>query len=435
MAISAAAGLAAGIKPALGLEVAFGVAFVLVTITDVTAGLVLFTIISFLVVLKGSADNGSFMKVAGLLLFVSWFAHRLVGFGRVEESNPKAPVGLTFFVVALALWSLVSATWAVSSGTALTATSSYVLNILLIPIVLLAIRRREQLFWVLGAFVIGAVVSVAYGYISSHSLRLTGGLGDPNEEAAVLVSALPIALGLAAALTRPLLRRLCILGALFCLAGIMSTDSRGGLVALGAVLIAAMLFGGRFRPQAAALLVVVALTTVTYIFVIAPAAARQHVTATDTSGRSDIWLVAERMIEAHPLNGVGSGNFQNAAYQYLQAPGSITNAYLILDYPHVAHNTALELLTDLGVPGLLAFLGVVGAALLLAVRATREFERQGDLQLEILARSVILALIGLLAADFFISGEFFKQLWLLFALCAAMMALARSGRDATRPAP
>ncbi len=101
----------------------------------------------------------------------------------------------------------------------------------------------------------------------------------------------------------------------------------------------------------------------------------------------------------------------------------------------MAHNTALELLTDLGVPGLLAFLGVVGAALLLAVRATREFVRQGDLQLEILARSVTLALIGLLAADFFISGEIFKQLWLVFALCAAMMALARSGRDATRPAP
>jgi putative inorganic carbon (hco3(-)) transporter len=111
----------------------------------------------------------------------------------------------------------------------------------------------------------------------------------------------------------------------------------------------------------------------------------------------------------------------------VQAPGSITSARLIVDAPHVAHNVYLELLADLGVPGLLAFVGVAIFSLLAGLRAARAFERQGDAGLELAARCVVLALIGFLAADFFLSGEFSKQLWLTFALCSALLGLARRG--------
>ena len=40
LALSAAVGLAAGVKPSLGVALAIGIAFSLVTISDVTAGLV-----------------------------------------------------------------------------------------------------------------------------------------------------------------------------------------------------------------------------------------------------------------------------------------------------------------------------------------------------------------------------------------------------------
>ncbi|HTA15995.1 MAG TPA: hypothetical protein VK781_14150, partial [Solirubrobacteraceae bacterium] len=55
------------------------------------------------------------------------------------------------------------------------------------------------------------------------------------------------------------------------------------------------------------------------------------------------------------------------------------------------------------------------------------FERQGDAGLELAARCVVLALIGFLAADFFLSGEFSKQLWLTFGLCSALLGLAHRG--------
>ena len=433
--MSAAVGLAAGMKPTIGVGLAIGAAFSLVTISDVTAGLVLFTILSFLDVLNASGGSASFIKVAGLLLFGSWYAQRLVGTARARASVARIPSNVLFCLVALATWSAISATWAESSGVALTSTMTYVLNMLLFPIVMVAVRRREHLHWVLAAFLIGAVISTAYGFISpvASQGRLEGGIGDANEQAAVLVAAIPMAIALGAALRRPVLRYLAWAGGLFCLIGVFTTLSRGGLIALGCVMAAAVVFGGRWRGKAAVLLAVTALGTVTYYFAIAPLAARDRVTMSTSSGRTDIWRVGWRMVQAHPVTGVGSGNFQDAAVHYVQGIGTLTAANLIVDVPHVAHNIYLELLADLGIPGLLAFLGVVGFSMLAAGKAARRFERQGDVHMELIARSLVLALVAFMSADFFLSGEFSKQLWLTLALCPAVLALSQTGTSVPEP--
>lgn len=433
LAMSAAVGLAAGIKPSIGIGAAVGLAFSLVTISDVTAGLVLFTVLSFLDVLNSSGGSASFIKVAGLLLFGSWYAQRLAGSARTRGSVAKIPSTLLLSLVALALWSAVSATWAESSGTALTSTMTYVLDMLLIPIVMVAVRRREHLTAVTAAFLIGAIISTAYGFISPAATgsvdgRLAGGIGDANEQAAVLVAAIPMAIGLGVAVKRPGLRYLSWAGGLFCLAGVFTTLSRGGLIALGLMLVGAVVFGGRWRARAAVLLAVTVIGTVTYYFAIAPLAARQRVTMSSTSGRSDIWRVGWRMVQAHPVLGVGSGNFQNAAVHYVQGIGTLTAAHLIVDVPHVAHNIYLELLADLGIPGLIAFLGVAGCSLACAAGAARRFEARGDVEMELMARCLALAVVAFLSADFFLSGEFSKQLWLTFALCPATLAVSKAAR-------
>jgi putative inorganic carbon (hco3(-)) transporter len=425
LVMSAALGLAAGIKPSIGIALAIGAAFTLVTISDLTAGLVLFTILSFLDVFSSASGSASFIKVAGLLLFGSWYAQRLVGTARTRAAVARIPSNIVVSVTALALWSTLSVTWAESSGAAITATISFLLNMLLLPIVMVAVRRREQLYWVLAAFLVGAIISTAYGFVSGATQgRLEGGIGDANEQAAVLVAAIPIALALGNAMRRPALRLLCWGGGVFCLIGVFTTLSRGGLIALGCVMVAAVLFGGRWRGKAAVLLAVTLLGTATYYFAIAPLAARQRVTSATTSGRSDIWRVGWRMVEAHPFIGSGSGNFQQAAVHYVQGIGSITSANFIVNIPHVAHNIYLELLADLGIPGLLAFLGVAGFSMLAVVRAARRFERQGDTEMELVARCMVLAVVAFMSADFFLSGEFSKQLWLTFALCPAVLALS-----------
>jgi putative inorganic carbon (hco3(-)) transporter len=441
LTLSAAFGLAAGINPLVGLGLAVGAAVSLVTLSDVTAGLVLFTILSFLDVLSSNGSSVSFIKVVGVLLFGSWFAQRLVGTARSRAAVSRLPSNLVFCVIALATWSAISATWAVSSGVAIASTLSYVLNMLLFPIVMVAVRRREQLQWVLAAFLIGAIISTAYGFIYATGTaggRLEGGIGDANEQAAVLVAAIPIALALGNTMRRPALRLLCWGGGVFCLIGVFTTLSRGGLIALGFVMAAAVLFGGRWRAKAAVLLAVTALGTITYYFAIAPLAARQRVTSSTTSGRSDIWHVAWRMIQAHPITGSGSGNFQEASIHYVQGIGSISNANLIVDVPHVAHNIYLQLLADLGIPGLLAFLGVAGFSMVAVGKAALRFERQGDREMELVARCLLLSVVAFMSADFFLSGEFSKQLWLTFALCPAVLALSGAtpgADDAPAPAP
>jgi hypothetical protein len=45
--------------------------------------------------------------------------------------------------------------------------------------------------------------------------------------------------------------------------------------------------------------------------------------------------------------------------------------------------------------------------------------------MEVLSRGLVAAMMGLLAADFFISDQFSKALWLLLALGPAMLLIAK----------
>ena len=56
----------------------------------------------------------------------------------------------------------------------------------------------------------------------------------------------------------------------------------------------------------------------------------------------------------------------------------------------------------------------------------------GDRQLDVLARAMIVVLVGLLAADFFGSRQYSKQLWLLLSLCPALLAISRAELAARR---
>ena len=57
--------------------------------------------------------------------------------------------------------------------------------------------------------------------------------------------------------------------------------------------------------------------------------------------------------------------------------------------------------------------------------------------MELLSRAVVVALVALLAMDFFLSDQFSKQLWLLLALCPALLAIAaeQAGTGRVRGAP
>jgi O-antigen ligase len=425
-------GLLAGIDPRLALIVALGITFVGITIVSLTAGVCLFAVLSFVdtVIPYDTGGGLSFPKLMGLLLVLSWLALLTTRRGerRVVFSHPWFVYVLILFVG----WAATSLIWAEEPGAVIEAIQRYVPNAMLFLIVFSAVRTRQQAMWVVGAFVIGALLSAIYGLIVPTDPvatdRLSGAEGNANETAAALVAGAALAGALAAALKgQPLLRLGAAIGVPLCGYAIFLTLSRGGLVALGAALLAAVFVAGRWRPQVLAFAGIAAASAVVYFAFFAPVTSEQRVTQLEGgTGRVDIWKVGWRMVEANPLHGVGAGNFQNSSVHFLLQPGAIARADFIVDTPKAAHNTYLGILAELGIVGLVLFLIILGFALTTTVKAMRSFARQNDTQMEIISRALFVALIGLLAAACFGSREFSKQLWMLMSLGPALLAMAEN---------
>lgn len=79
--------------------------------------------------------------------------------------------------------------------------------------------------------------------------------------------------------------------------------------------------------------------------------------------RLQYWTVTASMIQAHPLRGVGLGQFESA---YIDAARP-TNAPLVRH----AHNSYLELWVELGLGGLLVWLWIIWSGLQYAQRSTK----------------------------------------------------------------
>src|ERR1700733_2359320 len=85
-ALSLCIGVAAGVAPRYGVAGALSVTFAVAVIADVTLGVFLFTILSFLEVVNAGHGAVSFIKIAGLILFVSWFAGQATRSSRESRS-------------------------------------------------------------------------------------------------------------------------------------------------------------------------------------------------------------------------------------------------------------------------------------------------------------------------------------------------------------
>jgi O-antigen ligase len=432
-AAAAAVGLLAGIDPRFAIAAALSFGFLLLVLGDLYVGLILFTLLTFVAQVPTVAGPSlSFAKIAGLLLAVSWVATLATRHGARSDFMSAHP-GLTYVVVLFLSWVAVSQLWAENSGEALLAASRLGLNAVLFLIIFTAVRTPTHAIGFAGAFVAGASLNALYGVLFAPSSpetasRLSSSIINPNELASILVAALVLSFGLAAALRDQPLARLGALGAgALCTAGIFLTGSRGGLVSLAVAVAAFLVVGARWRGRFLLVVLAVALAGVGYFSYVASSETRSHVSTVGSgTGRLDLWTVGWRMVEEEPLHGVGAGNFPVSSVHYLLQPGAIERTDYIVGEPKVAHNTYLELWAELGLVGLILFLILAGFCLFSALKAARSFARQGDARMEILARALFVALAGVLAADFFGSRLTNKEVWLLLGFAPALLAIARA---------
>jgi O-antigen ligase len=380
------------------------------------------------------------------------------GTARVRAGLPLVLVG------GYVAWAVASGLWTVSLGgtqfllQSLGIGLAFMLVFAALPSTEADIRR---LLYTVGftAAIVGGLSVIAFG--SPFELpgvdllqagRSQGGVGDPDFFAAMQLVTVPLVLVMASETKNARLRLLLYAAVLTILASVFTSLSRGGFLAvavLGLLLLMSRperLF--RSRHEKAIALVVVVLGMVAFFS--RPYVREEVVSRAETiyapktkndasgSGRTNLWKAAAKTAGEHPLTGIGFGGFGSISQELLfQTPGVDLDVQQMReegDY-FVAHNTYLGTAAELGLPGLLLYLGLLIATALSLRRTAQRAAAVGAPLVGRVAHALVLGLASWALTSFFLSGETARMFWILVGLSLALPKLlpdARPARGALR---
>ncbi|HXG54533.1 MAG TPA: O-antigen ligase family protein [Vicinamibacterales bacterium] len=279
-------------------------------------------------------------------------------------------------------------------------------------------RRRVLLVMVCGAtaaaaFNLRRVVQLSDGWPAFFEYlrdsRINVHYGDKNAAASYFALTLLLAAGLAA---RNLVLALVTTAVIAC--GLWLTGSR---VALAATIVALPTFAGvgwrRAAPGStrsiAALAVMAVLVGGAALYRWYPAT-RNFAASRAFAARADFARAGVRMAADAPVFGVGAGRYYDLSDRY----ASETLARLKFSREN-AHNYFIQILAELGVPGLVGFIVLIGAALRQAAGA----ERPPPLHLTALMVGIGAYLLTCLGGHPLIVPEAAFPFWLAVGLAAA----------------
>ena len=432
LAAAVLVGTAMAVNPRIGIALLVAACVVPLVLVDLAFGVALW---AMLLGLSNLAPFGLASTLAGLLVVACW-----LGVQRVEPRPRLQPLSLVVAsaLLLLLVWLALSLAWAEDLGKAAVELSRWGLCGLVMLVLLTSLRSRRDMRLVIGGFVLGIVLSVAVGLaqnglgggpvtgdtLTSTEGRLKGGLGDPNVLAAAIVPATALAAGLLAVVRgRVRVVLLACIGVL--VLGLGATQSRGGAVAAVVALVVALIVMRNHRKPVLIAAAGIAAVGIAY-FSAYPQGWDRMTKSDGGNGRSELWEVAWRITNDHPVAGVGLHNFTVHSLRYVREPGALKHVELIAERPHAVHNTYLELLTETGLVGLSLFLVVAAASLLTGLKAAKQFEAAGDIAYGALARAAVVAASAVLAAAFFVTIGSRMGLWFILALGPVLLGLSRS---------
>ena len=357
-----------------------------------------------------------------------------------RELAPGVPVVRLFVGVALALliWAFCSALWSAAPQVAVSNAARLAQGPLLMIVIVAFVQTASALTILCYTFIAGATLSALAGLSglvddSQNGGRLSGGVGDPNFTAAVLIPAIALGLFMALAPGRSRLYRALLLGTSgLCMVGVFLTQSRGGVIALGVVFLLAVVFAGRARGQILGVSLVVASTAAIYLAILAPPHALgrlSDIRGGGGTGRTDLWAIATQVYKAHPILGIGLGNFTVVSANYaVLTDTDLPRADVVVSQRAPVHNTYLEIAAELGTVGILLLLGLFGVVFEATRRGVQRAAQRGQKAFELMGRGLFVGAAGMLTAFFFLSAEYEKELWLTLGLLLAFANIARQSR-------
>jgi O-antigen ligase len=303
------------------------------------------------------------------------FARRLPMFRVTPET-----IGLMVFGAVI----LVTAPFSVWPGGAVaTFTDEYVKVLLVFVLMMNTLttpKRLEQVMTLIllciGYVAFRGVIDYARGANLLEGNRLTGAIAgiydNPNDLALAMVTFLPFAAVTAISRRQPTLKRLTAAGIIaLMLATIVFTKSRGGMLGLAAVIIALVFFGRHIsRGFSAAVIAAVIIATPfapsSFWTRMASIVDERQDAKEFTGSREARRILMQEAVDTfveRPFTGVGAGQFKNYNPKGRQERWRET------------HNTLLQVASETGVFGLIAFTFLIGCAASGAVRTRRMLDR------------------------------------------------------------
>jgi O-antigen ligase len=272
---------------------------------------------------------------------------------------------------------------------------------------------------------------------NAETLRVFGTFGQPNPFAGYLNFGLLLALALALFTREARERWVAAAAAAIIAFATVLADSRGAELGLAtAIAVLLVVAWRRERIAGIALLIGVPVLALAWFFGIIPARLREDLLQQVSLGpvnaanfsiqeRLAHWVAGWRMFQAHPLLGVGAGNYSAVYARYQVSP-------VWFEALGHAHNYYINAAAETGMLGLIAIFSVVGISLWAGWRAVRALAAHSQADVSIgwaLALGLLAALVAHsvhnLTDDLFVHG-----LELQFGLCiACLLSLLRLSRE------
>lgn len=458
VAVAVAAGLGLGAAVALGLPLTYLIAGLLIPFSVILmlarphwaavvyAVLVYTDLLSILVKYHGMPSLARFV---GWALFGAVLGYRLL-VRREGLVTDRATLWLALYGGMVALGLVYARSPDLVLPNVIEFTRIFLAYLIIINTLTTVARLRVTLWCLLGAGVLFASLTIFqsltqqyendFGGLAQFRVseitgtndapRPGGTLGDANYYGQSLLIILPIALYLLAEGRKRFARLAGWVAALLLVVAIVFTYSRGDAVALGTILVAAVVYK---RPNPIYLLggliaLVIALpilpnnyvSRLTTLVDIAGSNRQAILSEDSVRGRAGATQAAIEMFLDHPIIGVGRENYPSYQLEYLAGTSLAKSARGI-----PPHNLYLEVAAEHGLLGII----VVGGLLLVTLRALfearRRFRDAGDHTHSELASWLAIGLLGYLVSALFLHGAHIWMLGLQVALIVSLRQLSR----------
>lgn len=387
-------------------------------------------IVAAALVLVGYARTHSFVPGVGalrpaivltLLGVVAWLVDR-----RPERSLERlldsSIVRAGLFVFA---WAIVGVPFSMSLG----GSSTFIIDnfsrtVLVFVIVVAAVRDFGDVRRLTGALALGAAVFSVMAPIERYTGGGAGGY-DPNDGAMFMVASIPV-LAFFVLHGRVLLFRIGAALAVFgAIGAVVTSQSRGGFLALAVMLGFMVITLKAIKPAARIAIVVLVLAATVPVASSEYWERVQTITEFDDGygdtgigGRRNTWMRGVNFTLSNPATGIGVGQFRRAEGQARGAAGFAARW-------RSAHSTWVEALAELGIPGFLAFISMFFFSARGLWRVQRE-DKRSDLpdpgrEARALGAFLLASLVATVVAGSFLSHAYSGLTWGLLAIIAGYL--------------